>query len=283
MLLRINMGFHRKTAERICNQKKKSNPFKALMWHLLRSCILYPFHLCIILFQASLTLKTWVRKDTSPTPSTNMSSVPISSSCQSLFQEKEREWRMAATWEMCYPLSDLLLVSCSSYVDWKGSTKIETYRFLWKISEDWLMIIPKGIMSNKTYHSKRNDHSKTNQNHSKWSGGHPRTHSGVTSTHRHNFASFFPPRVTRAHRLESRAHTAIFQSHPRTQTGITSTHRHNVTSFFPPRVTRPHIKWNRVGWGGVGWGWWHSFALAHMFKALRNGLLRYILYTCPNL
>ena len=23
------------------------------------------------------------------------------------------------------------------------------------------------------------------------SGGHPRTHSGVTSTHRHNFASFF--------------------------------------------------------------------------------------------
>ena len=31
------------------------------------------------------------------------------------------------------------------------------------------------------------------------SGGHPRTHSGVTSTHKHNFASFFPPRVTRAH------------------------------------------------------------------------------------
>ena len=72
------------------------------------------------------------------------------------------------------------------------------------------------------------------------SGGHPRTHSGVTSTHRHNFASVFPPRVTRAHRLESRAHTAIFQSHPRTQTGVTSTHRHNFASVFPPRVTRAH-------------------------------------------
>ena len=85
------------------------------------------------------------------------------------------------------------------------------------------------------------------------SGGHPRTHSGVTSTHRHNFASFFPPRVTRAHRLESRAHTAIFQSHPRTQTGVTSTQRHNFASFFPLRVTRAHTHtWDRVGWGGVG-------------------------------
>ena len=84
------------------------------------------------------------------------------------------------------------------------------------------------------------------------SGGHPRTHSGVTSTHKHNFASFFPPRVTRAHRLESRAHTAIFQSHPRTQTGVTSTHRHNFASSFPPRVTRAHITCDRVGWGGVG-------------------------------
>ena len=28
---------------------------------------------------------------------------------------------------------------------------------------------------------------------------HPRTQTGVTTTHRHNFASFFPPRVTRAH------------------------------------------------------------------------------------
>ena len=84
----------------------------------------------------------------------------------------------------------------------------------------------------------------------KWSGGHPRTHSGVTSTHRHNFASFFPPTFTRAHRLESRAHTAIFQSHRRTQTGVTSTHRHNFASFFPPRVTRAHITWDGVGWGG---------------------------------
>ena len=90
---------------------------------------------------------------------------------------------------------------------------------------------------------------------SEWgSGGHPHTHSGVTSTHRHNFASFFPPRVTCAHRLESRAHTAIFQSHPRTQTGVTSAHRHNFASFFPPRLTHPHITWDRVGWGGVGWG-----------------------------
>ena len=31
------------------------------------------------------------------------------------------------------------------------------------------------------------------------SRGHPRTHSGVTSTHRHNFASFPPPKATRAH------------------------------------------------------------------------------------
>ena len=97
------------------------------------------------------------------------------------------------------------------------------------------------------------------------SGGHPRTHSGVTSTHRHKFASFFPPRVTRAHRLESRAHTAIFQSHPRTQTGVTSTHRHNFASFFPRRVTHAHITWDRVGWGGVGM--MTFFALAHMFKA----------------
>ena len=72
------------------------------------------------------------------------------------------------------------------------------------------------------------------------SGGHPRTHSGVTSTHRHNSASFFPRRVTRAHRLESRAHTAIFQSHPRTQTGVTSTHKHSFASFFTSRVTRAH-------------------------------------------
>ena len=136
------------------------------------------------------------------------------------------------------------------------------------------------------------------------SGGHPRTHSGVTSAHRHNFASFFPPRVTRAHRLESRAHTAIFQSHPRTQTGVTSTHRHNFASFFRPRVTRTHITWDRVGWGGVGMmtffctctrvqsaaQWTASVHTSHMskpvkpvFKVLRSGLLRYILYTCPNL
>ena len=68
---------------------------------------------------------------------------------------------------------------------------------------------------------------------------------------------------------ESPAHTdwshvrtpPIFQSHPRTQTGVTSAHKHNFASFFPRRVTR-----DRVGWGGVGWGWWHSFALAHMLK-----------------
>ena len=80
------------------------------------------------------------------------------------------------------------------------------------------------------------------------SGGHPRTHSGVTSTHRHNFASFFPPRVTRAHRLESRAHTAIFQSHPRTQTGVTSTHRTILHHFFHPES--PAHTSHGIGWGG---------------------------------
>ena len=103
---------------------------------------------------------------------------------------------------------------------------------------------------------------------SEWSGGHPRTHSGVTSTHRPNFASFFPPRVTHAHRMESRAHTAIFQSHPRTQTGVTSTHRNNFASFFPPRVTRAHITWDWVGWGGD--------ILLHLHTCSK------ILYTCPN-
>ena len=80
------------------------------------------------------------------------------------------------------------------------------------------------------------------------SGGHPRTHSGVTSIHRHNFASFFPPRVTRAHRLESRAHTAIFQSHPRTQTGVTSTHRTILHHFFHPES--PAHTSHGIGWGG---------------------------------
>ena len=114
------------------------------------------------------------------------------------------------------------------------------------------------LMSNQTKHHKTQvegfTHHLTHPERDVFSrsGGHPRTHSGVTSTHKHNFASFFPPRVTRAHRLESRAHTAIFQSHPRTQTGVTSAHRHNFASFFPPRVTRAHITWDRVGWGGVG-------------------------------
>ena len=84
------------------------------------------------------------------------------------------------------------------------------------------------------------------------SRGHPRTRSRVTSTHRQNFASFFPPRVTRAHRLESRACTAIFQSHPHTQTGVTSKHRHNFASFFQSE-SLAHTS-HGIGWGGVGWG-----------------------------
>ena len=66
-------------------------------------------------------------------------------------------------------------------------------------------------------------------------------------------------RVTRAHRLESQVHTGTILHH-----------------FFHPESPAHSSH-------GIGWGWWHSFALAHMFKALRNGLLRYILYTCPNL
>ena len=71
----------------------------------------------------------------------------------------------------------------------------------------------------------------------------------------------------------------------------------NLQSKWRPGAfyTRKHNDFSGVGGGlrrgcivirnrdGVGWGWWHSFALAHMLKALRNGLLRYILYTCPNL
>ena len=71
-------------------------------------------------------------------------------------------------------------------------------------------------------------------------------------------------RVTRAHRLESQVHTGTILHH-----------------FFDPES--PAHTSHGIGWGGVGWGWWHSFALAHVFKALRNGLLRYILHTCPNL
>ena len=113
----------------------------------------------------------------------------------------------------------------------------------------------------------------------KRSGGHPRTHSGVTSTHRHKFASFFPPRVTRAHRLESRAHTAIFQSHPRTQTGVTSTILHHFFHAESPAHTS-----HGIGWGGAGWGGDDDIlcTCTHVQSA-RNGPLRYILYTCPNL
>ena len=61
------------------------------------------------------------------------------------------------------------------------------------------------------------------------SGGHPRTHFGVTSTHRHNFERLFPPRVIRAHSLESHAHTGHFPgSHVHTGRNgsrVTCTHR----------------------------------------------------------
>ena len=35
--------------------------------------------------------------------------------------------------------------------------------------------------------------------------------------------------------------------------------------------------------GGGGLLWWHDSVLCKVFKVLRNGLLRFIFYTCPNL
>ena len=59
------------------------------------------------------------------------------------------------------------------------------------------------------------------------SGGHPRTHFGVT----------IPARVIRAHRLESHAHTGHFQGHMYTQVGV---------------VPGSHVHTGRGGVGGVG-------------------------------
>ena len=133
------------------------------------------------------------------------------------------------------------------------------------------------------------------------SGGHPRTHSGVTSIHRHNFASFFPPRVTRAHRLESTCAHSHFPESPAHTRLESQVHTGQFCIIFSTQ-SHPRTTSHGIGWGG------DDDILLHLHTCSKrcamdcfgtyfthvqtcNGNpcskcyamdgLRYILYTCP--